>query len=204
MRGRSRKEITLKILELIGVVALSTATVIEATLSSPYGASPSRIRKNIAEIERRRKKQSYEIEKTRKFHDLLYRLRRDGLIEKKNPSRSDAWSLTAKGKKLLAVLKKGGSENLPAKSYEKAASEEFKIITFDVPERHRRKRDWLRDVLNNLGFTMLQKSVWIGKCALPENFLKDLRDIHLLPYVEIFAVTKTGSLKQLHSPNSRS
>ena len=44
---------------------------------------------------------------------------------------------------------------------------------------------------------MLQKSVWIGKTILPEELLDDLERLNLLSYVEIFAITKTGTIKQL-------
>ena len=44
---------------------------------------------------------------------------------------------------------------------------------------------------------MLQRSVWVGKCKLPDELMDDLNTIGLLPYVEILAVTKRGSLKEL-------
>jgi hypothetical protein len=44
---------------------------------------------------------------------------------------------------------------------------------------------------------MVQKSLWLGKVKIPEEFLVDIRKLSLLDYVEIFEITKTGSLKNL-------
>jgi len=44
---------------------------------------------------------------------------------------------------------------------------------------------------------MIQKSVWVGKIALPEEFLRDLHRLQLISYVEIFEVTRAGSLKHI-------
>ena len=71
------------------------------------------------------------------------------------------------------------------------------IVVFDVPEKERRKRDWLRSVLKRLELKMVQKSVWIGKVKIPKELLDDLFNLKLLDYVEIFEVSKSGSLRQL-------
>ena len=60
------------------------------------------------------------------------------------------------------------------------------IIAFDIPERHRKKRDWLRIELRNLGFELLQKSVWFGPPPLPMDFIKSLANLQLLPYMKFF------------------
>lgn len=200
MRGRKLSKLSLKILEVIGEAAVATATVIEAITSSPYGASNSRLRKSIREIERRRGKGSSDNIPERKLRDVLYRLNRDGLIAKKTDR---AWALTAKGRGLLAFFRKTEEEHLPEKKYPKENTNELKIIIFDIPEKFRRKRDWLRGTLENLGFEMLQKSVWAGKCLFPEELLHDLEQLNILKYVEVLAVTKAGSLKTI-TPNSRS
>jgi len=45
-----------------------------------------------------------------------------------------------------------------------------------------------------LGFTMLQKSLWIGSNKIPEEFIEDLKEWKIIEYVHIFEVTKKGTL----------
>ncbi|MBI2635441.1 MAG: CRISPR-associated endonuclease Cas2, partial [Parcubacteria group bacterium] len=73
----------------------------------------------------------------------------------------------------------------------------LKVVIFDIPEKQKHKREWLRGQLQDLGFKMIQKSVWMGKRKFPKEFLEDIRDLKLLAYVEIFSVTKTGSMRPL-------
>ena len=48
-------------------------------------------------------------------------------------------------------------------------------MIFDVPEKMRGKRDFLRKELRDFGFYQLQKSVWVYPYPLPQNFF-DLWD----------------------------
>src|SRR3990167_838001 len=71
------------------------------------------------------------------------------------------------------------------------------IVIFDIPERERRKRAWLRLALKNIGLKLIQRSVWMGKVKIPKEFLDDIRELHLVNFVEIFEITKSGSLNQV-------
>ena len=97
----------------------------------------------------------------------------------------------------LKILKKQPIGPLLEKTYEKESSERVTIVIFDIPEKERRKRDWLRAVLKNLGLKMIQKSVWIGKVKIPEALIKDLKRLNLIECVEIFEVSRTGSLEHI-------
>jgi hypothetical protein len=44
---------------------------------------------------------------------------------------------------------------------------------------------------------MVQKSVWVGKTKIPQDFLDDLFKLKLVDFVEIFEISRTGSLKHL-------
>lgn len=134
-----------------------------------------------------------ELEKRQKISKLLYKLKTEGLISKNIKAKNNKyfWELTPKG------IKKLSEKQIPRTNYEAKYSDELKIITFDIPESKRKRRDWLRSVLKKLKFKMVQKSVWMGKIALPEDFFKDIDHLELIPYIEIFAVTKSGSLKRL-------
>lgn len=48
----------------------------------------------------------------------------------------------------------------------------WRIVLFDIPETERRRRDSFREKLKELGFGMIQKSVWIS----PYPFEDDIRD----------------------------
>lgn len=87
--------------------------------------------------------------------------------------------------------------NLPHRNYKKEGDNGFNIIIFDIPEKERFKRDWIRQNLTPLGFNMLQKSVWIGRSKLPREFLKDLSNLNLVKYVHIFKIAKTGTIKNI-------
>ena len=90
------------------------------------------------------------------------------------------------------------SKSLPDNGrYKTESDDELKIIIFDIPEKERQKRDWLRSVLKNLKFSMLQKSVWAGKIKLPKQFLEDLSKNKIIPYVDIFTISKRVSLRKL-------
>lgn len=56
----------------------------------------------------------------------------------------------------------------------------FMIVVFDIPEQDKRAREDLRKKLSELGFGMLQKSVWIS----PYHFEEDMRDFLLLKGLE--------------------
>ena len=131
------------------------------------------------------------LKETKKYRLLFYKLQRQGLIAK--PNGAQAYSLTAAGKQKLETLTAAAQTNIPT-IYPAAPSQDLMIVIFDIPESQRRKRKWLRSVLKNLGFTMVQKSVWKGYSQIPSGFLKDIQKQRLAQFIEIFKATKLGSL----------
>ncbi len=130
-----------------------------------------------------------------KFYNLLSYLKHRGLVEKRQRNKSNLWSLTSKG---LVWLKNIKNEKLnlkkPFRKPENLEIDELKIIVFDIPEVERHKRNWLRQSLYNLDFSMLQKSVWVGKTKLPEEFIKRLQELKILSCIHIFTVKETGTI----------
>jgi len=190
-------EVALKVLETLGRAAADAATLLEVILSSPYGASLSRLKAEKRRIEKKGVRNNYGLQDRQRFYDLLYRLHKDGLIEKKIKDKKKVWHLTPEGKQETEQLKRYLAAKPPKRNYQRASEQELKIVAFDVPEKYGHKRFWLRMALKNLGFVMLQKSVWVGKNKLPQEFFEDVHKLGLLPYLEILAVTKTGSLKEI-------
>ena len=197
MRGK----FTLKVLEFLEAGAASTKEVLNIFLTD-YHTSYRRLR-GIPDFPIKEKRR-YDPEKEeigikragmQSFYDLMTRLKRDGLIKK---PKSRFWKITKKGlAKKLALLSRIKNSFPRAEYHDVQESNEWKIIIFDIPERERKKRIWLRAALKRLDFKMLQKSVWIGKKILPEEFIRHLTKLHLLSYVEILVITKKGSLRQL-------
>ena len=126
-------------------------------------------------------------EKEREIKDSTFRatlcnLKKQGLIERDG----FWWHITEKGKKYLQnKLVKCLPPHL---KHSRAAVPKQKsmIIMFDIPEKLHRKRDWLRDELVQLGFVMLQKSVWFGPSPLPEDFAKKVQELSILRYLKFF------------------
>lgn len=134
----------------------------------------------------------------KRIENLIYRLQKDGLVKKVgNLSGDSTLMITTKGKRMKDLLEKSCVFQLPNKNYDSEKSSDLIIVSFDISEKERYKRDWLRSVLNNLGLQMLQKSVWMGKVKIPEDLLGDLKKINIIKSVEIFSVGKTGTIKQM-------
>lgn len=181
-------QITAKILEIAAAGAATTLALMGAFLTSGYGASYNKLNRNFEKnydaLTQSRPPEF--MRERRNFQIMLSKLKKAGLIEKKK----DGWVATALGKLKL-------SKKMPAQDYKKESDNTLKIVIFDIPEKYRGKRDWLRRGLIELGFRKLQQSVWAGKIKLPMEFMDDLKELDLLDYVEIFAITKTGSLRPL-------
>ena len=129
-----------------------------------------------------------------RLYDTLMRLKRDGLIEKSN---NNFWRITKRGRMKRKEMSSEKNYLPSVHAHQSEKSLTWSIIIFDIPEKQRLKRNWLRKVLRHLTFRMLQESVWIGKVNIPRTLIEDLHKLHLLEYVEILAITKQGSLRQL-------
>jgi DNA-binding transcriptional regulator PaaX len=108
----------------------------------------------------------------------LSRLQKKGFVKNENK----IWNITARGRMYLQTLLPSHSKN------RKSNKEKTMIIIFDIPEKQQRKRQWLRIELRNLGFNLLQKSVWFGPALLPRTFIRSLHELNLLPYLKFFTV----------------
>lgn len=190
--------ILLKVLETIKDFSAYNADLFEAFLKAGYGASMRKMDFEFNKLQKQRREYEIEKEQKKKYYDLLYRLRKDNLIEEKINSTQKFFILTEKGIKKLKELKEGiGDNKLPLLNYQKETGDKSIIVVFDIPEKERKKRTWLRSVLQKIGMEMIQKSVWIGKVKIPKKFLEDLRELKLVDRVEIFEISKSGSLEKL-------
>lgn len=190
-------EIIIKILEAVKDYAIEQISLVEGILRAGYGASQTKIQYEAFRAYLRLKLgKNYlkDLEKRKKVRNnlrsLISKLKKEGLIQE---SKDKKIFLTNKGKEKLEKLK----SMLPIKKYKAKQSKDFIVITFDIPEKERSKRNWLRRKLMELNMKMLQKSVWIGKITLPKEFISDLDYYRISPYVEIFKISKSGTIQKI-------
>ena len=195
MKGAFRMQVlrAINILaEEVGYLVEDLVDTLDAILAAGPHANYKRLEWEISKIRRGRKSSSLSIQRSR-YHSLISKLRKEGLIQEN----SGKCKLTLKGKGALSRLENLFRNKLPQTRYKLAPHPGIIIVAFDIPERERRKRDWLREVLKNLELKMIQKSVWFGKVKIPKELIEDLDNLGLSEFVEIFEVSKTGTLKSL-------
>ncbi len=186
-----RGDITKKILEIISEGAIATSDIILAILESGYGASYSRLHSNITQRETARTYRKIRQEEKQKFYSLLSKFKSEGLIN----SKKEKWSVTNKGKiKIQELANQTFIVRFPPRYYSIEKDGKVRIVIFDIPEQDKKKREWLRSVLVSLDYSLLQKSVWIGKTKIPEKLMEDIRDLKLLKFIHIFTIEKSGSI----------
>lgn len=114
------------------------------------------------------------------FNQHLYRLRKKGIIESKNNQ------IYIRKADLLRFSEKN---NLIIKSVFPNNTEKI-LISFDIPEKKKKTRDWLRNQIKYWDFEMIQKSLWLGYGPLPKEFTDRLRQLGIYENVRIFRVKK--------------
>jgi len=194
-------EMMLKLLEICGSAAGEATDFLEAFLNAGYGASYGKLERELARVKQSRAKRDA-MNATRRrmrqrYHSMAFRLKKDGLIVEQTEHGRSRPLLTKKGREKMRNLAKRQSMSLPEFPRRTETAAVYTIVAFDIPEDQRLKRDWLREALRRLGFTMIQKSVWIGRAIVPRQFLDDLHALQLAEYIEIFEISKKGSLAHI-------
>lgn len=113
----------------------------------------------------------------KKLYDNIDRIRKQGWIEKKIIEDKIFYSLTAKGRIKQLVFK--------LKISQKHRAKQATIIIFDIPEEKRTYRDFLRRLIKQMKFTMIQKSVFIAPYILPQEFYDLLKELNLAKFVKV-------------------
>ena len=184
-----RRKILISVLEAIGDIPGTAADLFAVYLEAGYGASFSRLQYLTRKKEQARARRGELQKERRKFTKFMYELKRCGLVIEKENAGEHYPARTEKGKKELERL------YFERVDYHGTPSLKYTIVVFDVPQIEQKKRRWIRDALRNMGFVMVQRSVWIGKIKIPKEFLDDLSKLRLLDFVHIFEIKKTGTLE---------
>ena len=109
----------------------------------------------------------------------LHRLQKQGLIVK-NPKQK-VFVLTQDGKKLLLEVENRLS------IFQKPWDKKLRLVFFDIPEKMKAWRKWLRAELASFRFIKIQESVYAGKYPLPKSFYEEINQQGIDRY--IFVIT---------------
>ncbi|MBI2055430.1 MAG: hypothetical protein HYT42_00900 [Candidatus Sungbacteria bacterium] len=120
------------------------------------------------------------------FIAILFQLRAQGLVERAPKRGRWYWRPTAAGR---AALTKRRRSTPPPDGRKR-------LVCFDIPERDRAKRQWLRGELIAAGYHQLQKSVWIGTTPLPQELVEALDALGLRGRVHLLRVESEGTLNE--------
>lgn len=133
--------------------------------------------------EYRKLKREYEKRMGRRaFQNLIYYLKRKGIIEDFEKEGARGWLLTEKGKEKILKIR----EEFQKKKKRKDGK--WIMIIFDIPEKVRIKRDFFRRGLQELDYKMLQKSVWVSPYDVLEKTKRLIKKYFLEPYVKLLLI----------------
>ena len=122
--------------------------------------------------------------KKRIIRQALERMEKQGSVRKKEKK----YSLTSSGKELAGYI--GGRKKVLDKKWDR----KYRIVIFDIPEKKKNMRNWLREELYTLNYCQLQKSVFISKYSLTEDLIKEIAEKRISKYVNYLLVDKVYDL----------
>ena len=193
--------ITEKILDVLKGSAKSTVELSKMMLCT-RPESYRRLRDSMTDYYPLSKKKNNLADK-QNFYSMLNYLKREGFVKRNKVKEETVWVITKDGIEKLNKIRISASNSRNNIAYTKKRSNRSTIFAFDIPERLGKNRAWLREVLKYLGFVMVQKSLWIGACGLPEEFLFDLRKRGLIDCIDIFEVGSKGTLCRIDLERGR-
>ncbi len=125
----------------------------------------------------------YEKEMGRRgFGKIIYYLKQKNYITSK----------TLQGKEALMLTKDGISKALKAsfkiEKKERRKDAKWIMLTFDIPQKHKKARELLRSIIHNLGYKMFQQSIWVCPYDVSEMTEKLLQMHNLEKYVKILLI----------------
>lgn len=113
----------------------------------------------------------------KQLYNKVEKLRRQGWLEKKVVQDEIFYKLTSAGRVRQLAFK--------LRTDVGRRGDKATIIIFDIPEEKRTFRNYLRRLLKQMKFTMIQKSVFITPNVLPNEFYLFLKETDLLQYVKV-------------------
>ncbi len=107
----------------------------------------------------------------RSFSDIFTRLHRKGFIITEQNGHSLRITLTSQGRRFAGYLQIDGLKIQQPKKWDR----KWRLVMFDIAQPKRKHRNALRGKLEELGFALYQKSVWLHAfdCRDQISILKD-------------------------------
>lgn len=130
---------------------------------------------------------------TRKnFYQAVWRSVKTGDIEKVVKDNKAYLRLTTAGRNRI-------HRDFPLTGFSRKWNKRWVILIFDIEEKSRRLRNTLRNKLKNIGFGMLQQSVWITPLPIAKDMMEFVNNNNLKEYVFILEVSSVllGDPKEL-------
>ena len=122
----------------------------------------------------------------------LYNLKRSGYVQKREKKNQSFFHLTPKGK--LQIMKYLHLERLKLDKWDGR----WRIVIFDLPERLKKWRNYLRTELkNNFGFWPLQESVYITPHPVTGDLDMLLKEWNLRKYFRYLTVMEIDNEHEL-------
>jgi DNA-binding transcriptional regulator PaaX len=118
------------------------------------------------------------------FYNAMYRLEKEGLIKKNKTDGKLVAEITPDGKQLLQRL-------APQKDGV------WKMVIFDIPEKHKYVRNVLRAKLKALHFKKWQNSIWITPYILDEEIEKEMKELAGKFFVRLIKTTEINQTEDL-------
>jgi CRISPR/Cas system-associated endoribonuclease Cas2 len=103
------------------------------------------------------------------FYDTFSYLKKKGMVKMEYRGKQIHISLTKEGIKLAGKYKIDDLEIKKPKKWDK----KWRVLIFDIDDKHKSKREALRGKIKELGLFQLQKSVWV----CPYHFQKEMETL---------------------------
>ncbi len=118
----------------------------------------------------------------RQFANLIDYLKRRGYLKIEELKNKKALILTPKGtQKILKIqIKLGLTKHRKDKKWQ--------MVTFDIPEKLRKKRDEFRARLQSLGYKKFQKSIWICPYDILKLTQEVIEELQIEHYIKLFLI----------------
>lgn len=126
------------------------------------------------------------------FYQAVWRSVKTGDIEKVVKNNKAYLRLTTIGKNRV-------HRDFPLTGFSRKWNKKWVILIFDIEEKSRKLRNVLRNKLKNIGFGMLQQSVWITPLPIAKDMMEFVSNNNLNKYIFILEVSSVllGDPKEL-------
>lgn len=114
---------------------------------------------------------------SKQLYDTVEKICKQGWLKKKASQDKIFFELTSKGRIKQMVFK--------LRTAKRQRGKQSTIIMFDIPEEKRIYRNFLRRILKQMKFVMIQKSVFIAPYILPKEFYDLLEEMDLARFVKV-------------------